>query len=78
MNATATSTSKITYSENALSVELNANGQLVNSDLVKDSDVAKIQKATLKELKAINDNVNGNILDKIILDADGNFGSLAQ
>ena len=77
MNATTVEGAKITYSTNKLKDELATGGQLANSDLVKASDVKNIQEETLKELQTINNNEDGNILDKIVLEGN-NFKSLAE
>lgn len=46
------------------------NGAFKEEDLVTESSVNKILKATITEVKTINDNVNGDILNKIVLGDD--------
>lgn len=45
-------------------------GVFENDDLLEQDNVDKVLKASLAEIKEINDNVNGDILNKIILDDD--------
>ncbi|WP_195963951.1 type II secretion system protein [Clostridium cuniculi] len=46
------------------------NGAFKEEDLVTEDSVNKILKATITEVKTINDNVKGDILNKIVLGDD--------
>lgn len=51
---------------------------LVTEGLIETTKITHIGKATIEEVKKINDNTSKDIINKIVIDADGNFSSLTN
>lgn len=76
-NITTTDGKELVYDETTVEKAISTDGIFEGNDLLTEKNVDRIKAATLAEVKRINDNDDGDILNKIVLDGN-NFKSLKE